>query len=250
MTSLLRVLLGVNLASLLELLRRGPRAGAHASSRAFAAARSRPHIDDGIPRVGIGTVLGERRALVHLRAMQYEDGMLPSVHALSLLALLVSESPSSVLEIGTYMGHTTLMMAENLEGAMIHTVDLPPSFEVGMGPPKDDPHLIERRAVGREFANAACRNRIVQHLADTAHWDFSEAGQPSFFFIDGSHTYEYCRNDSEKCLAIAGGRPATIVWHDCDADHPGVVRLVQEWRGLGRNIRLLSGTSLAFWRTA
>src|SRR5215467_10856682 len=52
--------------------------------------------------------------------------------------------------------------------------------------------LLRRRVVGREFKGHECASRIRQHFADTASWDFREAGQPTFFFIDGTHTYEYC----------------------------------------------------------
>jgi hypothetical protein len=87
----------------------------------------------------------------------------------------------------------------------------------------------------------------VQHFGDTAEMDFSRFGRPAFFFIDGSHTYEYCKNDSEKCLAICPGG-GTFLWHDCDMTHPGVVRFIAEWRNLGRNIVRIQGTVLAYWK--
>ena len=90
-----------------------------------------------------------------------------------------------VLEIGTYMGHTTRQMAENLGTAIIHTVDLPQNFSVERDPeqnfPKEDVDLIARRVVGREFNGHPCASRIKQHFADTASWDFHEAGRPTFF---------------------------------------------------------------------
>jgi hypothetical protein len=167
-----------------------------------------------------------------------------------LLSILVAESPREVLEIGTYMGHTTRQMAENLETATIHTVDLPESFSVEQDAqpyPKDDFHLINRRIVGREFKEHACASRIRQHFADTANWSFTAAGHPTFFFIDASHTYEYCKNDSEKCLALCDGR-GVFLWHNCDDGHPGVVRLILEWRRQGRDIRRISGTPIAYWK--
>lgn len=188
---------------------------------------------------------------VKLPEIPYEDGALPTNQAELLLTLLVDYNPMDVLEIGTFFGHTTRLMAEHLPKARIHTVDLPLGYSESGDPhrdlPKDDFHLINRRVVGVEFLASPFANRIIQHFADTAIWDFGEAGSPTAFFIDGSHTYEYCKNDSEKCLALCGGA-GLLIWHDCDDAHPGVVRLLEEWRALGRNVQLISGTPLAFWK--
>jgi hypothetical protein len=181
----------------------------------------------------------------------YEDGILPMQDAIALLSIMAKERPALVLEIGTFMGHTTKAMAENMPTATIHTVDLPTDFsaekDVQQNLPKDDFHLIKRRIVGREFKDTPVGQRIVQHFGDTAEFDFRTVGRPSFFFIDGSHTYEYCKNDSERCLAIAPKR-STFLWHDCDVDHPGVGRLVSEWRRAGRNVVRIDCTALAYWR--
>lgn len=204
-----------------------------------------------IPERRLDELLGTRKCAIRLRVMAYEDGMMPFRDALGLLSLLVAENPREVLEIGTYMGHTTRAMAENLDTATIHTLDLPPDFsaaaDVAGLPPKDDFHLIARRVIGREFQGRDCQKRIVQHFGDTATYDFQKAGRPTFFFIDGSHTYEYCKSDSEKCLALcpAGG---VFLWHDCNETHPGVVRFVLEWRALGRDIVRIEGTDLAYWK--
>jgi hypothetical protein len=54
----------------------------------------------------------------------------------------------------------------------------------------------------------------------------------NFFFVDGSHTYEYARNDTLKCIDVST-EPSTLVWHDCSADHPGVVRWLTELIRIG-----------------
>ena len=248
-----RVILGVNAATLPHLAISGPRRFAQACTLAYVSGRQGLVIRDAveIPEIGLDEILGGRRPFVRLRVTRYEEGMLPTEQAMALLAILVTEQPKEVLEIGTFMGHTTRLMAENLESAVIHTIDLPQTFTTddGGGPPipKDDFHLIRRRVVGREFQDDPCRGRIKQHFADTATWDFREAGSPTFFFIDGSHTYEYCKNDSEKCYGLGEG-PAVFLWHDCDPGFPGVVKFLMEWRQLGREVRRISGTPLAYWR--
>src|SRR5215467_13297564 len=129
-----------------------------------------------IPVVPLDDLLGDRKCEIRLRVMKYEDGMTPYHDSLALLSILVAENPSEVLEIGTYMGHTARAMAENLETATIHTIDLPPDFPgkqaIGDVLPKNDFHLIARRDVGREFKEHPCGSRIVQHIGDTAVMDF------------------------------------------------------------------------------
>ncbi len=223
-----------------------------ACKKAFDAAE---HVESdalaAIPEVALGEIMGSRQVEVRVPVAAYADGMLPYDQALVLASLLVLEQPREVLEIGTFMGHSTKLMAMNLPEARIHTVDLPLdtplSNETGTLQ-KDDFHLIARRVVGKEFRDEPCASRIQQHLVDTAKWDFKDAGAPTFFFIDGSHTYDYAKNDSEKCLALTDGRPATFVWHDCDDTHPGVIQFLLEWRAVGREVRRIWGTPLAYWK--
>lgn len=254
MMRIAKVLLGFNAVSLVHLFRLNPKQFLRACSRAFTAARDAPEpAFCKIPEIGLGAILGDRKPVIRLPVMRYEDGMLSSEQAMALLAILVAEAPQEVLEIGTYMGHTTRLMAENLETAIIHTVDLPVEFSVERDPeqglPKDDLHLINRRVIGREYRDCPCADRIIQHFADTASWDFQEAGRPAFYFIDGSHTYEYCKNDSEKCLALAG-EGGVFLWHDCDDRHPGVVRFLCECRDRGMDIKRIAGTPIAYWKGA
>ncbi len=253
MKQLVKVLLGFNAISLVHLIRLKPKQFLRACSSAFTSSRSPTRELNPISEIGLGHILGDRRPIIRLSVMRYEDGILPSEHAMALLSILVAEAPNEVLEIGTYMGHTTRQIAENLETAIVHTVDLPQSFSVERDPeqnfPKEDVPLINRRVVGREFNGHPCASRIKQHFADTASWDFHEAGHPTFFFIDGCHTYEYCKNDSEKCFELCGGR-GVFLWHDCHDTHRGVVTFISEWRRKGRDIKRISGTSNAYRKSA
>ena len=255
----LQFLLGLNAASMVRGLRLGFSefaAGCFASLGAAHPLQDREQNRwqrelQKIPVITLDEILGARKAAIKLQVQKYEDGMMPSQEAMALLSVLVAENPPEILEIGTFMGHTTRAMAENLPNAIIHTVDLPPDYsaaqEAKAGPPKDDFHLIGRRVVGREFQGLPMAARIRQHFGDTAAMDFQALGKPACFFIDGSHTYEYCKQDSEKCLALCGGI-GTFVWHDCDAAHPGVLKFILEWRGLGKDIARIYGTSLAYWK--
>ena len=206
-----------------------------------------------IPSVDLGSLLGDVKVNITLSVQKYEDGMLPSDNAMALLALAVAASPKVVLEIGTFMGHTTKLLAMNLPDSIIHSVDLPldfiPEQDKVAGPKKDDFHLIARREVGREYRGSSCEARIRQHFVDTAAWNFKEAAGATFFFIDGSHTYDYCKIDSERCYELCSGK-GVFVWHDCDEAHPGVVKALLEWRALGRDVVRIASTPIAFWKSS
>jgi len=254
MKQIFKALLGANIISLKHLLTGHPMRFMGAASKAFTAARAwSPNTDASrLPTISLDELLGDRKPRISLNAMRYEEGMLPSRDAFVLLASFAAESPREVLEIGTFMGHTTRLLAENCETATIHTIDLPPDYSAEKdregGIPKDDFHLIGRRVVGREFLGQECSARIKQHFADTAILDFQEVGSPTFFFIDGSHTYEYCKNDSEKCFELCKGK-GVFFWHDVNDLHPGVVRFVNEWRKMGRDIRRVKDTDLGYWKS-
>ena len=140
-------------------------------------------------------------------------------------------------------------MAEELPEAIIHTLDLPLDYLERPDPVslrKDDMHLVRRRQVGHEFIGQACSLNIIQHWGDSATWDFRQAAGATFFFIDGSHTYEYVMNDSEKCFRLCDGL-GTFVWHD--AGHPPIVKFLKEWADMGCDIKFVPGTMLAYWRS-
>jgi hypothetical protein len=220
--------------------------------RNLGIAPPRPTGLAAIPEIALDEILGASRAEIQLSVQRYEDGMLPSYQAMALLAIAVVSAPKVVLEIGTFMGHTTKLLAVNLPEALIHSVDLPLDFiaeQDGVTDlKKDDFHLIAKRQVGREYRGTVYEARVRQHFVDTAVWDFKAAAGATFFFIDGSHTYGYCKNDSERCYELCGGK-GVFLWHDCDETHPGVVQMILEWRALGRNIMRIQGTPIAYWKS-
>jgi predicted O-methyltransferase YrrM len=201
-----------------------------------------------LPEISLAQI--NHKTPLRFSPLPYQDGQLPDDQAFILLSILMAAAPSAVLEIGTYFGHTALHMAENLPLSIIHTVDLPLDF-VSFAPTqwaKTDHHLITKREVGKCFQGHPASARIIQHFADTAHWDFHETGQPvpSFFFIDGSHSYDYVKNDSGKCYELCDS-DGIFVWHDVDENHGAVIRVLQEWLELDRDIRQITGTPLAIW---
>jgi hypothetical protein len=196
---------------------------------------------DQIPKVSVAQIAGKPIIRVE-GSYSYRDGYLPWCDLIALLSVLVERSPRTILEIGTFNGFTTRMMALNLPNAEIHTIDLPVDFTDGnAGLQKDDFHLIASRRVGSEYLADPSIKTITQHFGDTAEYAFPPA---EFFFIDGSHTYDYVRNDTKKALAC--GIAKTLVWHDCDHLHEDVTRWLIEMIQNGYPVCRFAGTNLAF----
>jgi predicted O-methyltransferase YrrM len=274
---LAQAFLGMNLATLIRAARRGP---FDAASRAVEAYRAveplggasrratvsnhdpgppdRPGRGDPredreavamlgeIPRVGLEDLAPPRTTIIIDGGWGYTDGGLPLSDAMPLLTVLRDRRPRSIVEIGTFHGETTRLLALNCPDATVHTVDLPPTFDVAKDAgalPLDDLHLIAQRSrVGEAYRGLP---NVVQQFADTAGWDWEPARGADFFFIDGAHTYDYMKSDTDRAMEVAG-RGATIAWHDVDAVHPGVVRRLVEMVREGRDIKAIRGTSLAF----
>lgn len=193
-----------------------------------------------IPQVDLCDLIGKPVIRVD-GSYSYVDGSLPWNDIVALMSLLVDRSPRSVVEVGTFNGYTTRLMSLNLPDAEIHTIDLPENYgDDGKGMPKDDWHLISARRVGSQYRADPSVKNVRQHFGDTAQLVFPPA---EAFFIDGSHTYAYARNDTEKALASPEAR--LLVWHDCNMDHPGVTRWLTEMIHSGYPVRHIRGTNLA-----
>jgi predicted O-methyltransferase YrrM len=198
-----------------------------------------------IPEIQLAEITKIDPAQIDLLDIPYEDGALPNDQCRVLLAVLLEKRPKEVLEIGTYFGHTTCRMA-HVSDATIHTVDLPPMYNIAWKGYLTDFHLINRRPQGGHLVRRTNNGRIVQHFADTMHWHFANAGEPSFFFIDGSHSYEAVKHDSAECYQLCKGN-GVFLWHDVAESHPGVVQLIEEWRALRRNVCRIAHTTLGYY---
>jgi polyphosphate kinase len=67
-----------------------------------------------------------------------------------------------------------------------------------------------------------------------------------FIFVDGCHTYEYVKNDSERAFKMRSKR-GIIVWHDYSSWWPEVMKYLNEL-SREKNIFAIRGTSFAFFK--
>jgi hypothetical protein len=210
--------------------------------RKFQQWRRRHEVDyfAQIPTVTLAEIVGQPIIRV-IGSYTYVPGSLPWCDMLALLSVMVDRAPKSLLEIGTFNGHTTRLIALNLPDAEIHTMDLPEGFsDTTTGLPKDDWHLISGRRVGAEYRADPSITNVTQHFGDSAECNFPVV---DFFFIDGAHTYDYARSDTEKALRSPGVK--TLMWHDSDRGHRDVTRWLVDMIKSGYPVRQIEGTNLA-----
>lgn len=123
-----------------------------------------------------------------------------------------------IFEFGTYRGQTTCGLASVCKDAQIYTLNLPL---------EDDPRYAPY--IGMYIANSPDRERITQIFCDSRTFDTSPYRESmDYIFIDGDHSYEGVKNDTEKALQLLkpGG---TIVWHDYAAKSPGVLKYLAQF---------------------
>jgi Methyltransferase domain len=156
---------------------------------------------------------------VTLEDWYFRQGNMTLYELYSLCAAVKYFEPKGILEIGTFDGLTTLHLSLNTnEKCIIHTIDLPPEkisvtkFNIDSG----DHELIEKKGFesGIRFKDHPNRNKIIQYFADSAKFDYSPLkGKIDLAIIDGSHSYDYIKSDTENVLKIINDN-GIILWHD------------------------------------
>ncbi len=136
---------------------------------------------------------------------------------MTLAAIARFRRPRRILEIGTFDGSTTLNLAVNSPAeSLITTVDLPPDWkgEFARRVPEALVNFTGAASVGAQFQNTAHAARIRQVYGDSAAMDWSDLGGPfDLIFVDGNHSYDYVKSDTEnalRCLSTGG----IVAWHD------------------------------------
>ncbi len=175
------------------------------------------------------------------------------ISELAILAALAAgcRDASSIFEIGTFDGRTTLNLALNAPPAcQIFTLDLPPEQATRFHLAQGERHMVEKPVPGTRYhryrqSHPQLISRIHQILGDSASFDYTPyAATCSLVFVDGSHAYDYAISDTRAALTLieSGG---IIVWHDYGI-WEGVTRALEELQQRENlDIRHIRGTSLA-----
>lgn len=109
----------------------------------------------------------------------------------------------NIFEFGTYMGRTTYNFAKISPHVKVTTIDLPKEY-------KSDtwPHL------GNVFRGTKENEKITQVLTDSFKFnEIKYKNKMDFIWIDGDHSYEGVKNDTEKAFNMLK-KNGIIMWHD------------------------------------
>jgi len=156
-----------------------------------------------------------------------------------LLTVAHKAKPEKILEVGTYVGVSTMLLALSCPRARIFTVDPDLPLEIEMGATGSSVANVESRATTHAIARAAAKKLGVEDRITFVKGGFSvretfsstlttsgakaklagpklckDEGPFDFVFIDGLHTSEAVAADLQlgaKHLAASG----VMVLHDC-----------------------------------
>lgn len=146
-----------------------------------------------------------------------------------------------LFEIGTYNGLTTWCLAENLPGASVHTLDLPPEESPSLELERGD-HSNRRGFAQRLYQATPPQARVVEHFGDSATFDFTPwRGRCDLVYVDGAHSEPYVRSDTANALEMLSDRGA-VVWDDYWHNVEGVRRVLDSRRDL--DLHRVPGTRL------
>jgi hypothetical protein len=140
-----------------------------------------------------------------------------SVDIVSLCLLCRITKPRTVFEIGTLRGYTAYHLALNTDpDTRVFTLDLPGDQSVS---PALKTTLVDCALLPAEprdycFAGAGVAGKITTLVGDSATFDYEPfLGRVDLFYIDGAHSYEYVRSDTENALRCCHSG-SIIAWHD------------------------------------
>ncbi|HZQ70118.1 MAG TPA: class I SAM-dependent methyltransferase [Terriglobales bacterium] len=157
--------------------------------------------------------------------------------------------PRRIFEIGTYNGRTTAVFIMNApSNCQVYTLDLPPQSNASSDYLASDAELVETRSTETFLQRARLGRRYRQIYCNSMDLD-AEIFRDSIElgFIDGAHTLEFVRNDTEK-MAIMMAQRGLVFWHDYGGR--GEFRPLSEYlESLPIEMYRVPGTSLA-WTTA
>lgn len=151
-------------------------------------------------------------------AVQELTGHANKVDMLFVCAIAKHRKARRILEFGTYLGRTTYHLTYASPSAHVTTVALPDAQAAVYG-------AFE---VGSFYRGTAREKRITELRLDSGQLDEQEYERRfDFILIDGDHSYEGVRSDSEKAFKMLR-RGGAILWHDFAPKTPGVVRYARE----------------------
>ena len=180
----------------------------------------------GLPTIRVADILkkleGDKPFVFHVTASHMASISSDSTNTLpNLLVGLVAAAvrPMYALEIGTGYGRSTCQIAAQLrEKGSVVTIAPPIEWSDPQYRPaaQELTELHTFRDAGARFAweGTVLEGRIELIRADSRTMDYAPLGRKfDFVFIDGSHTEDAVRKDTE-CIVPYLSEGAVVLWHD------------------------------------
>lgn len=129
----------------------------------------------------------------------------------SLIVNLLKYS-SSILEIGTHRGFTTKNIYDNSRVIVsIDTVDISKDMNIDLMYQNNE--ILDKSQIGEKVKGNEDINIIIQKSDDYFKYCIDNHITYDGIFIDGDHSYEQVKKDSENALNCCNNN-GIIVWHD------------------------------------
>jgi predicted O-methyltransferase YrrM len=208
----------------------------------------------GVPTIALNDLLPVNKPIeVRYFAAAEEFTYLHEV--IAMCSLVKVRQPKTIFEIGTFHGYATAHFALNTPpGTNIYTLDLPPQIELAKlsekpGFWRTDMEAVMQRQWFDHIRNLGLERRVTYLLGDSKTFDYSPyAGKMDLVFVDGAHSYDYVKSDSENARSMLSAN-GIIVWHDYGETGQGVSvnRAVDEFAARYGNAWQIAGTRFAIY---
>ena len=129
--------------------------------------------------------------------------------AQSLATVARNAKPSICLDVGTSLGYSAALIAENAKNAKVYTVNIPPENFTEGG--EFTTHVLETNQIGSYYRKKNLSN-IEQILTNTKGW-IPPFGPIDLTYIDGCHDTDFVYSDSRNAISKME-KGSFILWHD------------------------------------
>lgn len=169
---------------------------------------------DWFSLLNVEPALRDRSREVLERTLEISQGMMHRIDVESLAAAVLHCKPKRVFEIGTYRGASSEMILQLLPDAQVISIAFV-NDQAGRQFNNDELSAAEVGAL----VSPGNRDRFTQLIGDSHKIDpkafVRDHGRMDLVFIDGDHSREGVRQDTELARAILAPGGA-IAWHDAN----------------------------------